>query len=163
MKVATSRTSCYSTYGRTPTAQPRVSCPEKSTPLVVENRGSKSAVSVVSLTEDMATIVVSSFNPRVKSLVSLMYLVAGCVASLLVALLVYGRQVLVLSYKDGMERATMISSFKSWFVADISHEIRTPLNGIIGTAELLAKETMSVNAGELVNTIQACSKILLDM
>lgn len=40
------------------------------TPLVVENRGSKSAVSVVSLTEDMTTIAVSSFNPRVKSLVS---------------------------------------------------------------------------------------------
>lgn len=59
----------------------------------------------------------------------------------------------MLSFKDGTERATTISSVKSRLVADMSHEIRTPLNGIIGMAELMAEERLSVNAGELVNTV----------
>lgn len=133
------------------------------TPMVVEKRGSESVTSRLQLTADKAIVVVASFHPNVNNSTSLVSLIAGCVASLLVALLVYGRQVLVLSYKDGMERATVVSSFRSRFVADMSHEIRTPLNGIIGTSELLAEERLSTSATQLVDTIQACSSVLMGM
>lgn len=133
------------------------------TPSVVANRGSESTISVVSLTADKSIVVVSSFGPTRNNRRSLPALIAGCVASLLVASLVYGRQVLVLSYKHGMERATMVSSFKSRFVADMSHEIRTPLNGIIGTADLLTEEPLSTNARDLLRTLQACCNVLLGM
>lgn len=133
------------------------------TPMEVKGRGRESFTSEVALTKGKSALLVASFNPDVNSRSRTLALVAGCVASALVALLVYGRQVLMLSYKDGMERATAMSTFKSRFVADMSHEIRTPLNGIIGTVELLTEENLGPNAGELVGTVQACSNILLGM
>lgn len=133
------------------------------TPTVIQNRGPESTISIVSLTADKSIVGVASFDPRGECQTSLNVLITGCVASLLVALLVYGRQVLVLSYKFGMERATMVSSFKSRFVADMSHEIRTPLNGIIGTADLLTEETLPTNARDLLRTLQACCNVLLGM
>lgn len=133
------------------------------TPTVVKNRGPESTVSVVSLTADKSIVAVSSFDPRGESRASLQILITGCLVSLLVALLVYGRQVLVLSYKFGMERATIVSSFKSRFVADMSHEIRTPLNGIIGTADLLTDENLPTNARDLLRTLHACCNVVLGM
>lgn len=134
------------------------------TPLILENRGSESVVVVESLTGDKAIVVVFSFDPRKNNLTSSVSLIAGCIASLLLALLVYGRQVLVLSFKHGMEKATLYSEIKSRFIADMSHEIRTPLNGVIGTAELLAEERgISAPAAELVSTVQTCSNTLMGM
>lgn len=69
----------------------------------------------------------------------------------------------MLSYKDGMEKAEVHSVLKSRFVADMSHEIRTPLTGIIGTAELLAEQKMPKEAAELIDTVQACSRILMSL
>ena len=136
---------------------------EEVTPSEVERRGSESFFSFVRLTADKAIVVVASFNPRVNNRTSMFWLAGGCGVWFLVALLICGRQVQVLSYKDGMEKATVTSIFKSRFVADMSHEIRTPLNGIIGTVELLAEERLSPNADELVTTVQSCSNILMGM
>lgn len=132
-------------------------------PKEVESRGTATMFSVESLVPDKAIVVVASYSPPTSDRMSTVSLSVGCVASLLVALLVYGRQLLVLSYKDGMERATINSSFKSRFVADMAHEIRTPLNGIIGTAELLEEECLSPTGFELVGTVRACSNILMGM
>lgn len=60
---------------------------------VVVGRGSESFSWVVSLTAGKEIVVVSSFDPEANGAASGAVLVAGCVASLLVALLVYGRQV----------------------------------------------------------------------
>lgn len=132
-------------------------------PKDVESRGTATMVSVESLVPDKALVVVASYSPSASDHMSTVSFTVGCVASLLVALLVYGRQLLVLSYKDGMERATINSSFKSRFVADMAHEIRTPLNGIIGTVELLQEESLSPTGFELVGTVRACSDILMGM
>jgi signal transduction histidine kinase/CheY-like chemotaxis protein len=52
---------------------------------------------------------------------------------------------------------------KSYFLANMSHEIRTPLNGIIGTTELLKQQISNKENIELVNTLQSCSLLLLNI
>lgn len=135
----------------------------KVTPQELERRGFKTFSSSVRLTADKSVIIVTTSSQGVNSLTSLFSLLSGCIVSFLVALLVYSRQMQVISYKDGMEKATVMASFKSRFVADMSHEIRTPLNAIIGTVELLTEETLSANAEELVSTVQTCSNTLMGM
>lgn len=133
------------------------------TPLEVERRGSESFTEVAALTSRKAIVVVCSFNPAAKADEMVVVLVFGCVLSLLAALVVYDRQVLVLRYRDGMEKARVHSILKTRFVAEMSHEIRTPLTGIVGTAELLAEQNMSREANALVGTVQACSRILMGL
>lgn len=128
-----------------------------------ERRGSKSFASSVRLTSNTSVIIVTTPIPGVKSLTRLFSFFAGCIVSFLVALLVYGRQMQVLSYKDRMEEARVVSSFKSRFVSVLSHEIRTPLNAIIGTVELLTEETLTANGQELISTVQTCSNTLMGM
>ena len=101
---------------------------------------------VVPLTTSKAIVVVCSFDPGVDSeaqRVAQAALTIGTLASLLVALLVYHRQLLVVEYKGAMEKARSHSLLKTRFVADMSHEIRTPLTGIIGMAELLSERTLT--------------------
>jgi signal transduction histidine kinase/CheY-like chemotaxis protein len=62
--------------------------------------------------------------------------------------------------RDVAEKATYS---KSYFLANMSHEIRTPLNGIIGTTELLKLQINSKENQELVNTLQSCSLLLLNI
>lgn len=134
------------------------------TPQTAKTRGSHHFVYTLELTQEVSVLFVASFDPdSAGGSGEVRLAVCGCVASLLVALLVYGRQALVVHYKLGMERATMISRFKSRVVADMSHEVRTPLNGIIGMAELLEDERLPVSAGEMVRTVRSCSNILLGM
>lgn len=52
---------------------------------------------------------------------------------------------------------------KSEFLANMSHEIRTPLNAIMGFAKLLAKENLTTNGKEFINTIQNNANILLTL
>ncbi|MFZ4605449.1 MAG: ATP-binding protein [Caulobacter sp.] len=49
---------------------------------------------------------------------------------------------------------------KSEFLANMSHEIRTPLNGVMGAAELLAREPLIGHQAELVQMIHASGDTL---
>jgi PAS domain S-box-containing protein len=60
------------------------------------------------------------------------------------------------------EKALESDRLKSAFLANISHEIRTPMNGIIGFAELLKEENLSIdNRLQYVNIITKSSEQLL--
>jgi signal transduction histidine kinase/ActR/RegA family two-component response regulator len=49
---------------------------------------------------------------------------------------------------------------KSQFLANMSHELRTPMNGVIGVADLLAREPLTPKQSELVGLIQASGTVL---
>lgn len=49
---------------------------------------------------------------------------------------------------------------KTTFLANVSHEMRTPLNGIVGTAELLERTTLSQEQREMVQDLIYSSDIL---
>ncbi|MDO9222143.1 MAG: ATP-binding protein [Caulobacter sp.] len=51
------------------------------------------------------------------------------------------------------DEARSASRAKSAFLANMSHEIRTPLNGVMGAAELLAREPLIGHQAELVQMI----------
>lgn len=60
------------------------------------------------------------------------------------------------------EKAMESDQLKSAFLANISHEIRTPMNGIIGFAELLKDDALSVDSRiQYVNVITKSSEQLL--
>ena len=50
---------------------------------------------------------------------------------------------------------------KSTFLATMSHEIRTPMNGVVGTAELLERESLSERQKRLVGTVRSSAAALL--
>ncbi|MGQ4880399.1 ATP-binding protein [Billgrantia sp. LNSP4103-1] len=52
-----------------------------------------------------------------------------------------------------VQRAEHASQAKSEFMAVMSHEIRTPLNGVVGVAELLAYEPLTVRGTQLLETL----------
>jgi len=52
---------------------------------------------------------------------------------------------------------------KSEFLANMSHEIRTPMNGIIGFADILVEENLSVEQRESVLIIRNCANDLLQV
>jgi signal transduction histidine kinase/CheY-like chemotaxis protein len=62
--------------------------------------------------------------------------------------------------RDIAEKATYS---KSYFLANMSHEIRTPLNGIIGITELLKQQKIKEEEKELINTLQSCCDLLLNI
>ena len=49
---------------------------------------------------------------------------------------------------------------KDDFLTNMSHELRTPMNGVIGVAELLAREEMTPRQAELVDLIRSSSDTL---
>ena len=59
---------------------------------------------------------------------------------------------------EAAERAT---AAKSEFIALISHEIRTPLNGVLGTAQVLARQQLGEAQQKLVTTIDQSGRALL--
>ena len=63
--------------------------------------------------------------------------------------------------KLAKESADKANQTKSDFLANMSHEIRTPMNGVMGALQILARENLSDNAKELVNTATISSSSLL--
>ncbi len=47
------------------------------------------------------------------------------------------------------------------FLARLSHELRTPLNGVVGTAELLERESLTEHQKRLVHTVQLSATAVL--
>jgi PAS domain S-box-containing protein len=61
------------------------------------------------------------------------------------------------------ERAEESDQLKTAFLTNVSHEIRTPMNGILGFAELLQEENLSVEEQqEYINIIQISGKRMLN-
>ena len=60
-------------------------------------------------------------------------------------------------------QAEAANAAKSEFLASMSHEIRTPINGVLGTADLLAREKLTSSQKHLVNTIQLSGNTLLSI
>ena len=63
--------------------------------------------------------------------------------------------------KLAKESADKANQIKSEFLANMSHEIRTPMNGVMGSLQMLAHESLSENAKELVDTATLSSASLL--
>jgi hypothetical protein len=60
-----------------------------------------------------------------------------------------------------IERANEAANAKAQFLANMSHEIRTPINGIIGMAEFLDGDKLTLEQHECVETILRSSETLL--
>lgn len=137
-----------------------------SVPPITAGRCAGSLTSVVSLTVSSDVVMVMSFKPRWyhrHHWMGMKVVILGCVASALVAVLTYRREVRLLAYRDRMEEAIIHSELKSRFAADLSHEIRNVLHGILGAGELLVEQTMPQGAKELAATIQDCGLMLMGM
>jgi signal transduction histidine kinase/ActR/RegA family two-component response regulator len=82
--------------------------------------------------------------------------VSGGAILLLVAALVLRRVGLQALYE-----AKEASAAKSTFLANVSHEIRTPLNGVLGMAQVMAKDGLSGHQQERLQIIQRSGETLL--
>jgi signal transduction histidine kinase/CheY-like chemotaxis protein len=60
-------------------------------------------------------------------------------------------------------RAEQDKIAKAEFLSTMSHEIRTPINGVIGVANLLKNEVLTVSQKDLVNTLSFSSNHLLSV
>lgn len=59
------------------------------------------------------------------------------------------------------QRAQSESAMKSSFIANVSHEIRTPLNAILGMAQMLETEDLSLAQAEKVDVVLYSARSLL--
>ncbi|HEX5379726.1 MAG TPA: ATP-binding protein [Phenylobacterium sp.] len=59
------------------------------------------------------------------------------------------------------DQADTANIAKSQFLANMSHEIRTPLNGILGMAQVMAREDLSPAQRDRLNVIRASGQTLL--
>lgn len=67
------------------------------------------------------------------------------------------------SLTEATQEARVAARSKELFLATMSHELRTPLNGVLGNAQLLAKEVADTQAKERVENITASGELLLSI
>ncbi len=68
---------------------------------------------------------------------------------------------LVAELVGARDAAKAANAAKSAFLANMSHEIRTPLNGVLGMAQVLARESLSRRQREYVDTIRDSGETLM--
>ncbi|MAJ09956.1 ATP-binding protein [Ponticaulis sp.] len=61
------------------------------------------------------------------------------------------------------DEARFASRAKAEFIAGVAHEIRTPLTGLMGMLELLAKEELDSNQGEMAGTAKSSARNILNL
>jgi len=69
----------------------------------------------------------------------------------------------VTALKQAREAAEQAARVKSEFLANMSHEIRTPLNALLGLAQLLEGEALSVEQRHLVQRLRTAGRSLLGL
>lgn len=86
-------------------------------------------------------------------------------SSLLVGMLVLSLYVnaLVSRLSVALVRAEAANIAKRQFVSTISHEMRTPLNAILGMAQLMHDTKLSSEQNEMLDTVDAASRSMLDL
>ena len=65
--------------------------------------------------------------------------------------------------REAKEEAEAANQAKSWFLAMMSHEIRTPLNGVMGMAEVLARESLPERAASALRIIRESAANLMTL
>ena len=65
--------------------------------------------------------------------------------------------------EEARDRAQSANVAKSQFLANMSHEIRTPLNGVLGMAQVLARDGLSADAHDKVEVIRTSGETLLSL
>jgi len=62
---------------------------------------------------------------------------------------------------EARDRADAANVAKSQFLANMSHEIRTPLNGVLGMAQIMARDDLSDVQRQRLNVVQDSGRTLL--
>jgi PAS domain S-box-containing protein len=62
-----------------------------------------------------------------------------------------------------VREAQQANRAKSAFLAAMSHEIRTPMNAVLGMAELLSREPLSLRAQDQVRTLRDSGRLLMTL